>query len=237
MVDAGGSGQDEADLELYAAQILAADPQKNVLFAYHAYGSVNAYSDSVASINGAVITLASTAATHPFMPGYNGAGNNWCPITAWDVGGKVYASGSNAVGGSPGKWTVTLSAAPAAGAVTAGMVVADNTGNLSLKFARLAALASQGICVTIAEFGPGLNIGPSPTMVTPQQIIAAAEVNNLGWLAWAFDDGAATGNTTASGSFSLTVNAGTYTGATTELTTYGQVVIPLIQQLAQPATM
>ena len=54
---------------------------------------------------------------------------------------------------------------------------------------QLAALsASQGMAFIVGEFGPGRNIGPAPTLVTPGQIIQAAEANGLGWMAWAWDD-------------------------------------------------
>jgi len=48
--------------------------------------------------------------------------------------------------------------------------------------------------VIIGEFGPGRNIGPSPTNITPQAIIQAAEARNLGWLAWAWDDNPSAGD-------------------------------------------
>jgi len=54
---------------------------------------------------------------------------------------------------------------------------------------QLAALsASQGMAFIVGEFGPGRNIGPAPTLVTPGQIIQTAEANGLGWMAWAWDD-------------------------------------------------
>ncbi len=55
-------------------------------------------------------------------------------------------------------------------------------------FPQFAALASQGIVVIVGEFGPGRDIGPSPTVLTPAQLITTAETNQLGWIAWAWDD-------------------------------------------------
>jgi uncharacterized protein YjdB len=49
-------------------------------------------------------------------------------------------------------------------------------------------LAATGLCIVVGEFGPGRNIGPSPTTMTPGQIITAADAHNFGWLAWAWDD-------------------------------------------------
>jgi mannan endo-1,4-beta-mannosidase len=49
-------------------------------------------------------------------------------------------------------------------------------------------LAATGLCIVIGEFGPGRNIGPSPTLITPAEIITGADARNFGWLAWAWDD-------------------------------------------------
>jgi mannan endo-1,4-beta-mannosidase len=79
--------------------------------------------------------------------------------------------------------------------------------------------ASSGMAFVFAEFGPGRDIGPSPTMLTPQQVIGAAEAAGIGWLGWAWDDGL--GNN----SFSMTLNGpGMYTSAS-DLTTYGQEMV------------
>jgi len=81
-------------------------------------------------------------------------------------------------------------------------------------------LASTGLCILIGEFGPGRNIGPSPTMLTPGQIITAADSKNFGWLAWAWDDPAYNADDTW---FAMSYN-GAYT-ATTDLTTFGRDVV------------
>jgi mannan endo-1,4-beta-mannosidase len=79
--------------------------------------------------------------------------------------------------------------------------------------------ASSGMAFVFGEFGPGRDIGPSPTMLTPQQVIGAAEAAGIGWLGWAWDDGY--GNN----SFSMTLNGpGMYTSAS-DLTTYGQQMV------------
>jgi mannan endo-1,4-beta-mannosidase len=150
LIDAGGYGQDAAGLLAYAAGVLAADPQKNVLFGFHAYG---------------------------------------------------------------------------------GTTVA----NVSAQFASFSALAAQGVCVVISEFGPGENVGPSPTMVTPQQIITAAESNSLGWLPWAWDDNnEAGGATSPTGWFGMTLTGpGIYTQLS-DLTAFGQLMVPYWGSLAKP---
>ena len=86
-----------------------------------------------------------------------------------------------------------------------------------------AALAGIGLPVIFGEFGPGRGIGPSPTDLTPAQVIAAAEASAFGWLAWAWDDNDQSNAQSDNGWFSLS-----YTGAYTksaDLTIFGQQVI------------
>ena len=79
--------------------------------------------------------------------------------------------------------------------------------------------AAAGMAFVFAEFGPGRDIGPSPTMLTPQQVITAAETAGIGWMGWAWDDGS--GNN----SFSMTLDGpGMYTSAS-DLTTYGKEMV------------
>lgn len=246
MIDPGGSGQDELSITNYAAQLLAADPQKNLIFAYHIYGGTTTLGDTVASISAAgVITLQSTAATHPFCPAYNGSTGN----TYWG-GTKIVLNGQTIpvlqnVGGKPGAWTLQISTNPTGPIVTVpvnpgwtpGMALQD-WNHFQQRIPRLAALAAQNIVVAITEFGPGNNWGPSPTIVTPADIIGACEANKLSWCAWAFDD-----NNQANGTgvdwFNLVTNVlEPYTGPTgsNPLTPYGEVVIPAIAQYATPST-
>ena len=86
VVDAGGCGQDAADVINYGAAVLASDPQKNILFDVHVYGMF------------------------------------YLPATA--------------------SW------------------MQDYTKSM-------AALKATGLPLILGEFGPGKNIGPSPTMITP----------------------------------------------------------------------
>ncbi len=87
--------------------------------------------------------------------------------------------------------------------------------------AQLAALAqSTGAAFIIGEFGPGRGIGPSPTMLAPGQIIEAAEQNNLGWMAWAWDDNDLPGCESNNGWFSMTYHCGAYE-VPSDLTYYG----------------
>jgi hypothetical protein len=153
LIDAGGSGEDAVGLEAYAAQVLAGDPQKNVLFGFHAY-------------------------------------------------------------------------------------YATTPANVASQFAAFAALRSQGVCVVVSEFGPGQNIGPAPTLVTPQAIIAAAEANDLGWMPWAWDDNnEADGMTSPTGWFGMTLTGpGNYATAA-DLTAFGQSMLTYWESLAEPSTV
>jgi mannan endo-1,4-beta-mannosidase len=91
---------------------------------------------------------------------------------------------------------------------------------------QLAALsASQGMVFVVGEFGPGRNIGPAPTMVTPQQVIAAADAVDIGWLAWAWDDNDLANGASDNNWFSMRLEGpGTY-NVTSDLTTYGQQIV------------
>jgi mannan endo-1,4-beta-mannosidase len=85
--------------------------------------------------------------------------------------------------------------------------------------------ASAGMVFVFGEFGPGNNIGPSPTTLTPQQVIAAAETAGLGWMAWAWDDNNLANGASNNSSFSMTLNGpGMYT-VSSDLTTYGQEMV------------
>jgi mannan endo-1,4-beta-mannosidase len=109
-------------------------------------------------------------------------------------------------------------------------------------FSELAALgASQGMAFAITEFGPGRAIGPSPTNVTPGQVITAAEANNLGWLAWAWDDNNLAGTASNDSSFSMTYAGPGIYSTPADLTIYGKDVVlnPTygITALAKPASI
>ena len=141
MIDSGGCGQDQADLLNYAADVFSSDPQKNIIFSFHAYGGI-------------------------------------------------------------------VSAAEA-----------------TAYFGQLKALQqSAGLVFVVGEFGPGRNIGPSPTLITPGEIIVAAEGAGLGWLAWAWDDNNLGGCKSNDSWFSMTYNCGLYT-QTSDLTLYGKDVV------------
>ncbi len=138
-VTSGGCGQDNDDLVKYAADVFAADPQKNVIFDQHIYG-------------------------------------NW-------------ANGGGA------SWQIDLKTA-------------------------LDKLAALGFPVIVGEFGPGRDIGPSPTKITPTDVMKECEARGLGWLAWAWDDPASAAD---DGWFALSHN-GKY-DSSADLTIFGKAVV------------
>jgi trimeric autotransporter adhesin len=141
MIDSGGWGQDTGDLLNYSTAVFNSDPQKNIIFSLHIYGSIP-----------------------------------------------------------------TASVAPDLAAL----------GALS---------ASVGMVFIVGEFGPGRNIGPSPTETTPADIITAAEANGIGWIGWAWDDNDLGDGASNDNWFSMTfAGPGIYT-QTSDLTTFGQDIV------------
>jgi hypothetical protein len=251
LIDSGGCGQDDSDLVQYSQAVFNSDPERNVIFSEHLYGNTNDYSASIQSVakgNPTVITLNSNSATHPLVPSYNGTGNSWSGISAYQISGVLGMTQLNGtqpaptnVGGTPGAWTITLSVDSTNWPdYTGGGTVLDYTGNYALKIGRLAQLSqTTGAVYLVGEFGPGKNIGPSPTMVTPAEIITAAEANGIGWLPWAWDSNNLANCQADNNSFSMTYNCGIYTQAS-DLTDYGVDVVlnPTygLKTLATPAS-
>jgi Cellulase (glycosyl hydrolase family 5) len=126
--------------------------------------------------------------------------------------------------------------------VYGGYTTLTTLAGLNALSAQLAALsATDGMVFVFGEFGPGRNIGPSPTLITPGQVITAAETNGIGWVGWAWDDNDLADGQSDNNWFSMTYSGpGIYT-QTSDLTTYGQDVVlnPTygLQVLAKPATI
>jgi mannan endo-1,4-beta-mannosidase len=93
----------------------------------------------------------------------------------------------------------------------------------------MAQLKASGLPVVLGEFGPGRNVGPSPTMITPQQVIATAEANGWGWMPWSWDDNNLPNCMADDSGFSMTKKCGVYTGAASDLTAFGQLIVPLFK--------
>lgn len=105
----------------------------------------------------------------------------------------------------------------------------------------MAALKATGLPIMLGEFGPGAfttadgvvhKFGPSPTAISPAQVIATAEANGWGWLAWAWDDNNLGGCMSSDvGWFALSNHCGVYTGNdATELTAFGRFIVPMFRQ-------
>jgi hypothetical protein len=97
-------------------------------------------------------------------------------------------------------------------------------------------LAATGLPMIVGEFGPGRGIGPSPTDITPEAIMAACESRGIGWMAWAWDDPASSADDTW---FALSKN-GAY-DSSNDLTMFGKSVVENAQYgllvVAKPATI
>jgi mannan endo-1,4-beta-mannosidase len=103
--------------------------------------------------------------------------------------------------------------------------VASSAAAVNGYLSQLAALsASAGMVFAVTEFGPGKDIGPSPTNTTPGAIITAAEANGIGWAAWAWDDNDLANCRADDNWFAMTYNCGIYT-QTSDLTIFGKDVV------------
>ena len=252
LIDSGGCGQDMQDLAKYSQSVFESDPQKNVIFAVHLYGGTNDYSAPIRAVqkgDPTIVTLDRSSPAHPFASNFNGSNNSYSGISAYQISGirgMLQLNGSQParqnVGGSPGAWTVTLLVDSTRWANYAGGgSLVDYNGNYAVRMARLADLSKDtGAAYIVGEFGPGRNIGPSPTSVTPAQIITAADANGVGWIAWAWDDNDLPGCKSDNNWFSMTYSCGTY-DRPSDLTIFGQEVVlnPSygIAPLGRPATI
>jgi len=89
---------------------------------------------------------------------------------------------------------------------------------------KLATLKSSvGAAYAITEFGPGYAIGPSPTNVSPGQVVTAAEAAGLGTIAWAWDDNDENSGESDNNTFSFKY-AGGY-AVPSDLTIFGQDMV------------
>jgi mannan endo-1,4-beta-mannosidase len=82
----------------------------------------------------------------------------------------------------------------------------------------LAQMSLLNVPLVLGEFGPGRNIGPSPTPITPLEIMTTAEGYKWGWMAWAADDG------TGDSWFGMLYNNFVY-NTSADLTIFGKVVV------------
>lgn len=95
-------------------------------------------------------------------------------------------------------------------------------------------VAALHLPILIGEFGPGKNLGPSPTMLTPQQIVSTAESLGFGWLAWAYDANDGYNCTASEYSYAIVKKCGTYK-TDADLTGYGLTIVPMLKSMATHA--
>lgn len=198
MLDAGGFGQSDPDIYNYAAAVQASDPLQNCIFSYHLYGStVPESATPIASIvsSGANTNIHlnnSRIDHHPWSANFP-ANNNWgfgsvriAGVLGMPAINGIWAATSNPLGGVAGDWVFSIPVnSTGFGAATPGTGMLYGVSYFAEKIQRLAA---TGLCVVVGEFGPGQNVGPSPTNTSIVDVISACEANNLGWLYWAWDD-------------------------------------------------
>ncbi|HEY6879565.1 MAG TPA: cellulase family glycosylhydrolase [Polyangiales bacterium] len=101
------------------------------------------------------------------------------------------------------------------------------------------ALADTGLVVMLGEFGPGRDVGPSPTEIDPLRVIELAEKNHLGWLAWAWDDNNLANGVSDDHGFGMSIRGGYQSSS--DLTEFGRAVVEHptwgLKALARPATI
>lgn len=100
----------------------------------------------------------------------------------------------------------------------------------------MAQLKATGLPIILGEFGPGRRIGPSPTSITPQQVIATAEANGWGWMPWSWDDNNLANCASDDNGFSMTLKCGTFK-TTADLTAFGKAIVPILQSTAAKASI
>ena len=113
--------------------------------------------------------------------------------------------------------------------------VYGDTPNVTTLNTNLDRLKATGLSIVIGEFGPGRNIGPSPTNLAPADLMASALARGIGTLAWAADDNNLPNSMADDNWFSLFYNLlKAYTGDSADLTIFGKVVVndPTIGLLA-----
>ena len=104
--------------------------------------------------------------------------------------------------------------------------VYGETPNVTTLNTNLDRLKATGLSFVIGEFGPGRNIGPSPTPLAPADLMASALARGIGALAWAADDNNLAGSMADDNWFSLFYNLiKAYTGDPADLTIFGKVVV------------
>jgi hypothetical protein len=225
MIDAEAFGDDIGGLLAGAATINNSDPQKNLIFSWHAYNYGTPFQAPITSIvTGATTTLhiASTNTVHPFR-NPNVASGFFPEIgvviqgaagTGWAALNGTYSVISSNFGGVAGDWTITVafnSTGLVAGNYTSRSAIAYDWSNPIITAANMAA---SGLCFVFGEFWAYNPTGTvTPSSLASTDVISACEANGVGYSYWAFDSvstGGSGGMTSPQGTFTalsnLTVN-------------------------------
>jgi hypothetical protein len=220
MLCTNGQGQSVSSIVNNAATLLAADPQKNIIFDFHLYGGSNSFCNQITDItnsSGGTITFKSATDSNPFDT------LSFSYITSCYVTG---VSGMTQINGQ----TITITNPGFGGSESAGWEVQTslNTssygtfsgpggfiysgGHVDITVPQLAAVRSTGAAILVGEFGPGrgVGLGTSPNWVPGSTTIMKCEQNGLNWTQWAFDD-ADDGTSTTQKWWGMTLSAGVYT--------------------------
>jgi hypothetical protein len=83
------------------------------------------------------------------------------------------------------------------------------------------AMVASGLPFIIGEFGPGRNLSPSPTLISPARIVQLAEAAGFGWMPWAWDANNLGGGASDNNSFSMTYHGPGLYSVPSDLTQYG----------------
>jgi hypothetical protein len=98
-------------------------------------------------------------------------------------------------------------------------------------------LYGTGLTIVIGEFGPGRNIGPSPTMITPQRVMDVSEQHGFGWLSWSWEDNDQAAAKCSNNSFCHTYDTSDPSIEPDNLTDFGKIMVPKWAALARPASV
>jgi hypothetical protein len=98
-------------------------------------------------------------------------------------------------------------------------------------------LYATGLAIVVGEFGPGRNIGPSPTMITPERVIAVSEQHGMGWLSWSWEDNDKSNAQCSNTSFCHTYDTSNPSIEPDNLTDFGKIMVAKWSQLARPASI
>lgn len=99
------------------------------------------------------------------------------------------------------------------------------------------ALQATGLTVIVGEFGPGRNVGPSPTMISAERVIDVAEAHGMGWLSWSWDDNDLADAKCSNNWFCHVFDTVSPSVAASNLTSFGAVMVDRWRALAHPATV